>query len=438
MIQKLVKHIFVCVIIGIVVFFISTSLFGSWDFISTNLLFRIIAFNIMYALVLGFANAGYFFLLGKYKWKEHQSRLRVFVGIVGSIPITLLGLFLLMMFEVMYLEGHDFNYFLSHQKLANYVFGLLISLVIVIIFHAIYFYKQVQERKVKDSQIVARTESAKFESLKSQLDPHFLFNSLNVLTSLIEENPRGAEKFTTGLSKIYRYILEQKDKDVVAVVDELKFAITYMQLLKTRFEEGIEFEIGEELKEVEFKIVPLSLQLLLENAVKHNAITPQKPLVIKIYQENNKLVIKNSFNPKQVLEKSTKVGLENIKQRYKLITKETVDIIQENKLFVVKLPFLTKDIKIMKTSYLNESEKYLRAQKRVDDLSNFYWGLGAYFVVIPFLIFINYKTFWGYQWFWFPTFGWGMGMLLQAVKLFVLGTSWQDKKIREIMEKENF
>ncbi|MGY6647293.1 histidine kinase [Wenyingzhuangia sp. IMCC45574] len=438
MIQKLVKYIFTCVIIGIVVFFISTSLFSTWEFISANWLLRVLAFNIMYALVLGFSNAGYFFLLGKYKWKEHQSKLRVIIGIVGSIPITLIGLFFLKMFEMMYLEGHDFNYFLSHQRLSNYVFGSLISLVIVIIFHAIYFYKQAQERKVKDSQIVAKTESAKFESLKSQLDPHFLFNSLNVLTSLIEENPRGAEKFTTGLSKIYRYILEQKDKDVVAVTDELTFANTYMRLLKTRFEEGIEFEITEDLKELEFKIVPLSLQLLLENAVKHNAITPQKPLVIKIYQENNKLVVENSFNPKQVLEKSTKVGLENIRQRYKLITKETVEVVQENKLFVVKLPFLTKDIKIMKTSYLNESERYIRAQKRVEELSNFYWALGSYFVVIPFLIFINYKTFWGYQWFWFPMFGWGMGMILQAVRLFVLGNSWQNRKIKQLMEQEDF
>lgn len=438
MIQKIIRYLFVCVIIGIVIFFISTSMFSTWHFSSTDILTRIIGFNVLYSVVLGGLNGVFFYGLSKMPWKESQGKLRIAVGIIGSIPVTLVGLFFLRMLEVMYLDGQSYDYFISHQRLGSYVFGLLISFMIVIIFHAIYFYKQAQENKVKDSQIVAKTESAKFQSLKNQLDPHFLFNSLNVLTSLIEENPSGAEKFTTGLSKVYRYILEQKDKDLVSVVDELKFAKAYMQLLKTRFEEGVEFEIAEGLETLDFKIVPLSLQLLLENAVKHNAITPQKPLHIKIYQEGTKLVVQNSYNPKQVLEKSTKVGLENIKQRYKLITKETVEVLQDNQLFVVKLPFLTKDIKIMKTSYLNDSEKYLRAQKRVEELTSFYWNLGSYVVVIPFLIFINYKTFWGYQWFWFPMFGWALGLILHAIKLFLLGTTWQDKKIKELMEKEDY
>ncbi|MDO6738305.1 histidine kinase [Wenyingzhuangia sp. 2_MG-2023] len=435
--QKVFRYTILYVLIGLLIFIISNSLFGSWSFVPKNPLLLILGFNVLYSFVIGGLNMIYFKLLAKIKWDENKYAKRIVIGVLGSIPVSFLGLFLMGMIEVIYLEGFSFQYFISHQNVGDYVFGLLISLIIVVAFNAFYFFKKFQEGRVKDSQIIAKTETAKFESLKNQLDPHFLFNSLNVLTSLIDENPMAAQKFTTGLSKVYRYILEQKDKDLVLVRDEIKFAKSYMQLLKTRFEEGVEFEISEELETMELKIVPLSLQLLLENAVKHNSITPKKPLNIKIYKENNQLVVQNSYHPKQVLEKSTKVGLENIKQRYALITNEKMEVIQEDNLFIVKLPFLTKNIKLMKTPYLNDSEKYLKAQKRVEELTKFYWGLGTYLVVIPFLIFINYKTFWGYQWFWFPMFGWGMGISIHALKLFVVSTSWQDRKIKELMNKES-
>ena len=137
-------------------------------------------------------------------------------------------------------------------------------------FHLIYFYKKSQENKVKEQKIIAGTASAKFETLKNQIDPHFLFNSLNVLTSLIEENPDNAQRFTTSLSKIYRYVLEQKDKELVSVEEELSFAKTYMNLLKMRFENSVFYELPASVKNPDAKVVPLSLQLLLENTIKHN------------------------------------------------------------------------------------------------------------------------------------------------------------------------
>lgn len=144
------------------------------------------------------------------------------------------------------------------------------------VFLAIYYYRFKQESKVKEQKIIAGTASAKFDALKNQLDPHFLFNSLNVLTSLIEENPDAATKFTTSLSKVYRYVLEQKNKDLVSVEEELEFARLYMTLIKMRFEDSIVFMLPDKLINPEAKVVPLSLQLLLENAVKHNIVTPSK------------------------------------------------------------------------------------------------------------------------------------------------------------------
>lgn len=128
-----------------------------------------------------------------------------------------------------------------------------------------------------------------------------MFNSLNVLTSLIEENPDNAQKFTTSLSKIYRYVLEQRDKELVSVEEELAFARIYMNLLKMRFENSIFYEVPESLSNPEAKVVPLSLQLLLENVIKHNIASETKPLKIRIYEEGTSLVIENNFQKKEGL-----------------------------------------------------------------------------------------------------------------------------------------
>jgi hypothetical protein len=255
---------------------------------------------------------------------------------------------------------------------------------------------------------------------------------------LIGENPNQAERFTTKLSKVYRYVLEQKDKDLIPLEEELMFARSYMELLKMRFEDGIKFTIPETVSDQELKIVPLSLQLLLENAVKHNVITSENPLEIRIYEENGSLVIENNISLKASLEKSTKVGLRNINQRYSLITDETVEITNNDKVFKVRLPLLTQKIKIMRTNNIIENrDKYRRAQKHIDEIKGFYGNLVAYCVIIPFLIFLNYRTSWEHQWFWYPMFGWGMGIIIHGFTVFGFGSGWEERKIKEIMEKKD-
>jgi hypothetical protein len=129
--------------------------------------------------------------------------------------------------------------------------------------------------------------------------------------------------------------------------------------------------------------------------------------------------------------------LKNIKQRYQLVTDRQVIVDDEPSKFRVKLPLLTREIKIIKTDYMNENAKYLRAKKRVEELKEFYGSLVSYFFVIPFLIFINYQTTWHVvQWFWFPLLGWGLGLVIQAFKVFGYGRTWEERKIREIMEKD--
>lgn len=435
--KDLGKKILINFFIGTVIFVIGNFFYNGFNFESFNDFIINFSFYQLYSFVIGFSVMSFFTYLGNRKWEENDRVKRIVIGIVGSVVISMVCLFFLRMFTVMTMNSKTFSEFIANENIKNYQFSLWVSLTLVIIFHFIYFYNKYQQKKVKESQIVAKTESAKFESLKSQLDPHFLFNSLNVLTSLIDENPRQAEKFTTKLSKVYRYVLEQKDKDLIPLEEELKFAKSYMELLKMRFEDGINFSIPEKVSNQELKIVPLSLQLLLENAVKHNVITPNSPLKIRIFEENGFLVIENNISPKASLEKSTKVGLKNINQRYSLITNEKVIITNNNNTFKVKLPLLTQKIKIMKTDYIDDNNKYIRAKKRVEELKGFYGNLVAYCVVIPFLIFINYRTSWGHKWFFYPMFGWGIGVIIQGFIVFGYGSDWEERKIREFMKNDN-
>ena len=270
-----------------------------------------------------------------------------------------------------------------------------------------------------------------------------MFNSLNVLTSLIEENPDSAQKFTTSLSKVYRYVLEQKNKDLITVDEELNFARTYMSLLKMRFEDSIVFEIPDKASNPESKVVPLSLQLLLENAVKHNMVTSSKPLHIKIFESEGMLVVENNLQPKQIVKKSSGVGLENIKQRYELLSRKTVSINQQANSFAVAIPMLTKQVSIMKAIEPKSEfdDRYVRARKHVEELKEFYYSLISYLIIIPFLAFINYFTSWHYQWFWWPMLGWGVGLAFHAYKVFVsdgvFGRNWERRKIEEFMEDED-
>ncbi len=438
--NTITKKLLIAFLIGCAVFVIGNVVFKKGGFNFDNKEELLIEFSIyqLYSIVLGMINMYYFGYLEKLEWKEKSSAKRIAIGVFGSIVLTLIGLFVLRMFTSIVLGGKSFYDFINNESLKNYQFGLWITLTIIIIFHFIYFYNKFQQKKVKESQIIAKTESAKFESLKNQLDPHFLFNSLNVLTSLIDENPRQAEKFTTKLSKVYRYVLEHKDKDLIPLEDELRFAKSYMELLKMRFEDGVSFNIPETVSNPELKVVPLSLQLLLENAVKHNVITSSNPLEINIYEKDGFLLVTNNVNPKKSIEKSTKVGLKNINQRYSLMTDAKVEITNKNNIFKVKLPLLTQKIKIMRTDYMNESERYHEAKKHVENLKGFYGSLVAYCVVIPFLIFINYRTSPGYQWFWFPAFGWGLGLVIQGFQTFGYGLNWEKRKMREFMEKDNY
>lgn len=427
-------------IIGIVIFLAERLITKNGLDESNETLFLYFMIMQLYSFVITFGNAFFNSYLEQYITWKNQPKKRLIIGSIGSVFITMIIIVVLRAIVVILFFDGTFADFLKTPKF-YYIFSLILTVNILIVMHAIYFYKVMTDKKVTKHKVIGKTESAKFESLKNQLDPHFLFNSLNVLTSLIEENPKQAEKFTTKLSKIYRYVLTQKSEDLVLVTDELKFAKTYMDLLKMRFEDAVIFQIPDNLSNENLKIIPLSLQLLLENAVKHNTITSNKKLEIKIYEDNGYLIIQNNSNPKSNLEKSTKVGLKNIIDRYSLVTRKQVIIENNNKIFKVKLPLLIQKTNTMNTSY-NREEKYYKAKKQVKKIREFYISLLIYCLFVPFIIFIwfNYSRN-TIQWFWFPILGWGIGLFFQGADAFnkfpVFGKDWENRKIQEFMEDDS-
>ncbi|TYC17852.1 histidine kinase [Bizionia gelidisalsuginis] len=433
------KNIIITFAIGCLVFILGNLFFGDFNYKSSDAFLISFGFYQLYAFILAFSNMFYFAYLERLEWQKKNGVKRIIIGTLGSTLLTLIGLFLLRFFTSVIYVGNSFSYFISHESIMDYQFGLWITMSIVIVFHFVYFYNRKQKQKIKEQKVIAGTASAKFNALKNQLDPHFLFNSLNVLASLIDENPENAQKFTTSLSKIYRYVLEQKNKDLVLVDQELKFAKTYMSLLKMRFEDSLVFSMPEHAKNPESKVVPLSLQLLLENAVKHNIVTSNKPLHITIYEDNGLLVVQNNLQIKRVVKSnSSGVGLSNIKQRYALLTNKKISITESENTFKVALPMLTKQLSIMKTNYkINEQDAYYQAKKHVDEIKGFYGNLIAYCIIIPVIIFINYKTSWEqHKWFFYPMLGWGMGLIFHGFGVFGFGKNWEEKKIKEILDKE--
>ncbi|WP_462253004.1 sensor histidine kinase [Ferruginibacter sp.] len=177
-------------------------------------------------------------------------------------------------------------------------------------------------------------------TVRTQVNPHFLFNNLNTLSSLIPENPKHAVDFVQQLSKVYRHILDVKDEKSILLKDELEVLNAYTFLLKTRFEKNLEVNINIPPEKMQQKIVPLSLQILMENAIKHNIVSSGKPLQINVFTENGSLVVSNNLQMKNQINESTGIGLDNIRNRYKLISERPVKVTESETNFTVSIPLI--------------------------------------------------------------------------------------------------
>lgn len=222
--------------------------------------------------------------------------------------------------------------------------AFIVSTIISLFFY--YFVERERSRKKLQAEMLhsARLQKenyqAQLESLKDQVQPHFLFNSLNVLSSLILKDQDQALEFTRRLSDLYRSFLNHGQESLIPLIKEVEVSRDYCFLLKTRFGKAIQFNFDVPGENNEYHIPPGSLQMLIENAVKHNGSTSQQPLRIRVYEEDDLLIVLNNLRPRNEKKNSTGTGLKNIKNRYKYLTDRKVIVKKTSEEFIVKLPLL--------------------------------------------------------------------------------------------------
>ena len=240
--------------------------------------------------------------------------------------------------------------FINFQDLINKQFtnlaqvaGISSEILLVILLNVAHFsyysLEKWRENALRASNLEKEKSDVQFDNLKNQLNPHFLFNSLTSLDSLIQENPPLAREFLQQLSKVFRYVLKNKEKGLVSLETELNFIKNYVALLKTRFGDSlsINFNISDEV--LDLHIAPVTLQILIENALKHNITNQANPLSVNIINQNNYLIIENKIQLKKQVETSNGQGLNNLKSLYSFLSKKEV-LIESNGTFRVKIPLI--------------------------------------------------------------------------------------------------
>lgn len=296
-----------------------------------DLLYRLVFFFLFSWVILELnANIGY----AKIKW---STRMRMAILVVVNIAVMLAALFLFkFLYPILLKTGMTprdigfLNFTYANVLIALFFIGRILRL-----------QTDKQESRVENERLKQQSLQNELMALKNQIDPHFLFNSLNSLTSLIRENEK-ATKFVKKLSHMYRYILQSGESDLVSVREELKFTESYTHLIRSRYRDRFSIDIQIDDPFLDQEIPPLALQLLVENAVKHNEISSNNPLTVRIYSKEGSIFVENRIQPRTVLKEGTKNGLLNLKKRYILLLKKEVKVQTENNIFAVELPLVKR------------------------------------------------------------------------------------------------
>lgn len=265
----------------------------------------------------------------------NKVRLRLSIQIIT-------GLFMLFVVLKVVMSTIDPDSLNEHTGPGVYM-GLLTGLLFVFMLaHALILMRFTEKWAASQNQISEMKREKlmmDYNSLQDQLNPHFLFNNLSVLKSLIIYDQDSAVKFTENFTDVYRYVLQSNKKRLVKLVDELKFIESYIGLHKERLGEGLFVKYSIHKEQTEMKIPPLTLQLLIENAIKHNIASTETPLVIEVMTVNDYLVVQNNFQPRDT-SYSTKTGLSNMMKRYDMLTKKKIKIHANNSAFKIEIPLL--------------------------------------------------------------------------------------------------
>lgn len=270
-----------------------------------------------------------------------QTLKRLFFAITTYITTTALSLWLLFW---LYDYLPFFHYTMDYLHFTWSLIACILIVVLAASFHeGVAFYEKWKKVTDEAEQLKKANLQTQLESLKSQVNPHFLFNSLNSLSALIQEDTGKADRFLNELCKVYRYLLRNIDEDLTSLHAEIAFLQSYGHLLETRYGKSLELQIQVPESYHDLLIPPLTLQILVENAVKHNRMLKDKPLRIVLYIENEKLVVANNLQQKVREVSSNRIGLSSILRKYELLSKEQIEILVTEDRFSVLLPLIRED-----------------------------------------------------------------------------------------------
>ena len=294
--------------------------------------------GLLFTIIDWFLNRGIMvFLRKKYPdFRDNAKRIVLFLlAIISTVVLVdIIGGILLSLIP-------DINYVSSISRIKTLLPIIFITIMIMAIYEAIYFYVRFKKSVIEEEQTKQAIIQSQLDALRNQAQPHFFFNTLNTLRDMIDQNSKeDAKEFVDKLSDMYRFLLEAGNANLIPLKDELKFSKAYIHIQSERFGNNLKLHWNIPEASLNSMIVPMTLQLLLENAIKHNVISKAKPLEVNINIKDNYVVVDNKIQVKSTQLPSTKIGLKNIEKRYALITKKAVKIVDNGNLFSVSLPLL--------------------------------------------------------------------------------------------------
>ena len=261
--------------------------------------------------------------------------------LIGGSIITTIATSAIVLLVSMVLHKHSFADAIIPLKL-NIIYAWLANLLFHLLNAIMFYFTEYKTKWMEAEELKRISAQAELQLVKSQINPHFLFNNLNVLSALVTKNTDEANRFIEEFSKVFRYILSNHDRELVEIKTELEYIKPYIFLLQKRFNDGLNININIPENMAPVYIIPASLQMLIENAIKHNIVSKHKPLHIDVeLRGQDTISVSNNLQLRESVYDSTKIGLENIKKRYWLVSGRQVEIMQDENAFTVSLPLIT-------------------------------------------------------------------------------------------------
>ena len=273
-----------------------------------------------------------------FQWNKSPV-LRIIVELSASIIFSIAGAFLITSVSNLFFP---YDEGLMHNVINNSLILSVCNLLFLTVLEAYKYFMEWNKLKYESERLEKENAIAKYNVLKSQINPHFLFNSLSVLSNIIEIAPEEADDFIEKLSHIYRYITDKIDRPVVTLKEELDFSASYLELQKVRHKGKISTGIDINNDLLEKFMVPMSMQIVLENCFKHNVVSNEYKLEIKIYNEDQQVIIENNYNPKNT-GKPTGIGIQNLKGRYELVSEKKPEFFIRDSSYIAKLPLIEEE-----------------------------------------------------------------------------------------------